>query len=30
MRRDCEEQYDEKWALQYGEKWGLYSNITHQ
>lgn len=30
MRRDCEEQYDTQWAPLYGEKWGLYSNITHQ
>jgi ubiquinone/menaquinone biosynthesis C-methylase UbiE len=30
MRRDCEEKYDTLWAPQYGEKWGLYSNITHQ
>lgn len=30
MRRDCEEQYDTRWAPLYGEQWGLYSNITHQ
>jgi ubiquinone/menaquinone biosynthesis C-methylase UbiE len=30
MRRDCEEKYDILWAPQYDEKWGLYSNITHQ
>jgi SAM-dependent methyltransferase len=30
MRRDCEEQYDTRWAPLYGEKWGLYSNLTHQ
>ncbi|MBE2222794.1 MAG: methyltransferase domain-containing protein [Anaerolineae bacterium] len=30
MRRDCEEQYDTRWSPLYGEKWGLYSNITHQ
>lgn len=29
-RRDCEEQYDSRWAALYGEQWGLYSNITHQ
>jgi SAM-dependent methyltransferase len=29
MRRDCEEQYDTRWAPHYGEKWGLYSNTTH-
>jgi len=29
MRRDCEEQYDSSASL-YGEKYGLYSNITHQ
>ncbi len=28
MRRDCEAQYDTRWAPQYGEKWGLYSNTT--
>lgn len=30
MQRDCEEQYDTRWAPEYGEKWGLYSNVTHQ
>jgi SAM-dependent methyltransferase len=30
MRRDCEEQYDTRWAPLYGEEWGLYSNTTHQ
>lgn len=30
MRRDCVEQYDREWAPLYGEKYGLYSNITHQ
>jgi cyclopropane fatty-acyl-phospholipid synthase-like methyltransferase len=30
MRRDCEEQYDTRWAPFYGEKWGLYSTLTHQ
>lgn len=30
MRRDCEEKYDTRWAPEYGEKWGLYSNTTHQ
>jgi ubiquinone/menaquinone biosynthesis C-methylase UbiE len=30
MRRDCEEKYDTRWAPLYGEKWGLYSNTTHQ
>jgi len=29
MRRECEEQYDTRWAPGYGEKWGLYSNTTH-
>ena len=29
MRRDCEEQYDSRWAPLYGEKWGTYSNKTH-
>ena len=28
-RRDCEEQYD-RYSPLYGEKYGLYSNITHQ
>ena len=30
MRRICEEEYDTRWAPFYGEKWGLYSNTTHQ
>ena len=30
MRRDCEEKYDTLWAPLYDEKWGLYSNTTHQ
>ena len=30
MRRDCEEKYDTLWAPEYDEKWGLYSNLTHQ
>lgn len=30
MRRDCEEKYSTLWAPEYSEKWGLYSNITHQ
>lgn len=29
MRRDCEERYDRDAPL-YGEKYGLYSNLTHQ
>jgi SAM-dependent methyltransferase len=29
MRRDCEQQYDRDAPL-YGEKYGLYSNITHR
>ncbi len=29
MRRTCEEEYDVRWAPQYGEKWGLYPNTTH-
>jgi 2-polyprenyl-3-methyl-5-hydroxy-6-metoxy-1,4-benzoquinol methylase len=29
MRRDCEEQYDTRWAPLYGEKWGIYNNTTH-
>ena len=28
MRQDCEEQYDTRWAPFYGEKWGLYNNVT--
>jgi len=30
MRHDCESQYNTRWAPLYGEKWGLYSNTTHQ
>ena len=30
MRRDCEKQYDTRWAPLYGEEYGLYSNTTHQ
>ncbi|HSL44267.1 MAG TPA: class I SAM-dependent methyltransferase [Anaerolineales bacterium] len=30
MRRDTEEDYDRIWAPQYDEKWGLYSNTSHQ
>ncbi len=30
MRRETEEQYDTVWSPLYGEKWGLYSNATHQ
>ena len=30
MRRICEVEYDTRWAPLYGEKWGLYSNTTHQ
>lgn len=30
MQRDCEEKYDDNYAPQYWEKYGLYSNITHQ
>jgi len=29
-RRLTEERYDTRWAPLYGEKWGLYSNATHQ
>ncbi len=29
MRRNCEEEYDTRWAPLYGEKWGLYNNTTH-
>ena len=29
MRRDCEKQYDTRWAPLYGEEHGLYSNTTH-
>ena len=30
LRRNCEVQYDARWAPFYGEKWGLYSNTIHQ
>ena len=31
LRQECEDQYDNVWASQYGEeKVGLYSNVTHQ
>ncbi len=30
IRQGTEEQYDTRWAPLYGEKWGLYSNATHQ
>lgn len=30
QRREAEEKYDTLWAPQYGEKWGLYANTTHQ
>jgi cyclopropane fatty-acyl-phospholipid synthase-like methyltransferase len=30
MRLNCEKQYDTRWAPLYGERWGLYSNTTHQ
>ncbi len=30
MRRECEEQYDTRWATFYGEASGLYNNATHQ
>jgi SAM-dependent methyltransferase len=30
QRRETEERYDTIWAPLYGEKWGLYSNATHQ
>lgn len=30
MRREAEERYDTLWAPLYGEKWGVYSNATHQ
>ena len=30
MRRQAEERYDTLWAPRYGEKWGVYSNATHQ
>jgi hypothetical protein len=29
-RREAEERYDTLWAPLYGEKWGVYSNATHQ
>jgi SAM-dependent methyltransferase len=29
-RREAEERYDMLWAPLYGEKWGVYSNATHQ
>ena len=29
-RRESEERYDTLWAPLYGEKWGVYSNATHQ
>ncbi len=29
-RREAEERYDTLWAPFYGEKWGVYSNATHQ
>lgn len=29
-RREAEAQYDTVWSPQYGEKWGLYGNATHQ
>lgn len=28
-RRETEERYDNRWAPQYGEKWGTYSNVSH-
>jgi cyclopropane fatty-acyl-phospholipid synthase-like methyltransferase len=30
QRREAEERYDTLWAPLYQEKWGLYSNATHQ
>lgn len=30
IRQENEEEYDSVWAPDYGEKYGLYSNITHQ
>jgi cyclopropane fatty-acyl-phospholipid synthase-like methyltransferase len=30
MRREAEEGYDRLWAPLYGEKWGVYSNTSHQ
>ncbi len=29
MRRECEEQFDTRWAPNYDEKWGVYDNTTH-
>src|SRR5512143_3251303 len=30
QRREAEERYDILWAPLYHEKWGVYSNATHQ
>jgi cyclopropane fatty-acyl-phospholipid synthase-like methyltransferase len=30
MRLDAEEKYDKLWGPDYGEKWGNYSNASHQ
>jgi 2-polyprenyl-3-methyl-5-hydroxy-6-metoxy-1,4-benzoquinol methylase len=30
QQREAEERYDELWAPLYSEKWGTYSNATHQ
>lgn len=30
QRREAEERYDTLWAPLYNEKWGVYSNATHQ
>lgn len=30
IRHETEERYDTIWSPLYGEKWGLYSNATHQ
>jgi len=30
MRREAEEKYDSLWSALYGEKYGMYSNATHQ
>jgi 2-polyprenyl-3-methyl-5-hydroxy-6-metoxy-1,4-benzoquinol methylase len=30
QRREAEERYDTLWAPLYGEKWGIYSNASHQ
>jgi len=30
IRHETEEKYDTLWAPEYGEKWGLYPNATHQ